>query len=579
MSRMNALQARVGLGLFVCVSWGCTPPEVTDAPDAAGADASVVDASDPPAPDAGVPPGDASTVDPTDGGHGEPDAGPPAASCDGVDCSGRGTCVVDGAVARCECDGGLSPVGPSCLAVSTPDWPLEVAGWNRTRLYPGLPYVTRLAVRGGTYPYRFALVEGPDGLTLDRRTGTIEWTPSSTGTATARVEITDAVGAAVTTTLDLDVSRDGARFVSPSGSDSGDGSEERPWRTLDHAIEAGGPTDTVYVSPGVYSVTGRFGSGSPEAFVGLGAERPVLDFQGSSTAIGRDASQRLLFQGLEVRNGGAKLFWLQGRTSHVVFYRCDLHGVRSDSANNPALIFSEDQGARTPGEVAAYDDIVVQECALHDQTSSLGHGGGAVLYDVGRALFEDNEVYDVDGHCLQDKDDGYRNVFRHNVLHGCEVGVALLNQASQEDTEISYNLSYDVEEAVRVGHQPGWIRGIYVHHNTSVGGAIRMRWSIGNTGSDDINVYANLTVGGPAFTTENPDTHADITSGRVAIDGNLSFSESGTVYRSHWGSRRWTFEEWRSLGFDTDGRFEDPGLDAMHRLPPSSPLRGRFGRD
>ena len=68
-------------------------------------------------------------------------------------------------------------------------------------------------------------------------------------------------------------------------------------------------------------------------------------------------------------------------------------------------------------------------------------------------------------------------------------------------------------------------------------------------------------------------------AGRVAIDGNLSFSGSGVVYESHWGGRTWTFEEWRGLGFDESGRFEDPRLDGERRLPPGSTLRGRFGRE
>ncbi|HBQ13804.1 MAG TPA: hypothetical protein DEF51_22605 [Myxococcales bacterium] len=571
---IDALRAPAAISLSLVLMWACEPS--MDGPDASRADAGVAvqDGGD-----AGRAAGDDAGRD-LDGGDAM-DAGPPVtATCEGVDCSGHGRCVVDGSVARCECDEGRAPVGPTCLAVNTPSWPLEVAGWNRTRLYPGLPYVSRVAVRGGAYPYRFTLVEGPAGLSIDGRTGTMTWTPETLGESAVVVRISDSLGASETLTLTLTVTTDGARFVSPSGSDGAAGSRQAPWRSLDHAIEAGGADSTVYIEPGTYPVTGRIGSGAPEAFVGLGETRPVLDFGGSATAIGRDADQRLLFQGLEVRNGGAKLFWLQGRSSHIVFHRCDLHGVRSDSANNPALIFSEDNGARTPGEVASYDDLVVQECALHDQASTLGHGGGVVLYDVGRALLEDNEAFDIDGHCIQDKDDGYRNVFRHNVLHGCEIGVSLLNQASQEDTEISYNLAFDVVEAVRIGHQPGWIRGIYVHHNTSVGAPIRMRWSIGNDGSGDINVYANLIVHGPAFRTENPDTHGDITTaGRVAIDGNLSFSGSGVVYESHWGGRTWTFEEWRGLGFDESGRFEDPRLDGERRLPPGSALRGRFGRE
>lgn len=49
----------------------------------------------------------------------------------------------------------------------------------------------------------------------------------------------------------------GALFVSPSGSDSNDGSSASPWRTLDRAMTSVSPGDTVVVRAGTYGARGQ----------------------------------------------------------------------------------------------------------------------------------------------------------------------------------------------------------------------------------------------------------------------------------------------------------------------------------
>ncbi|MEM9453288.1 MAG: right-handed parallel beta-helix repeat-containing protein [Myxococcota bacterium] len=50
-----------------------------------------------------------------DAGDSEDSTGPPPNSCEGIDCDGRGTCVVVDEVATCACEAGLYSVGVRCL--------------------------------------------------------------------------------------------------------------------------------------------------------------------------------------------------------------------------------------------------------------------------------------------------------------------------------------------------------------------------------------------------------------------------------------------------------------------------------
>jgi hypothetical protein len=74
-------------------------------------------------------------------------------------------------------------------------------------------------------------------------------------------------------------------FVAPDGNDSGPGSADRPWATINHAADKAVAGDTVVVHDGRYLLSTQVrprNSGRPNAwitFVGYPGERPVLDAQ------------------------------------------------------------------------------------------------------------------------------------------------------------------------------------------------------------------------------------------------------------------------------------------------------------
>jgi parallel beta-helix repeat protein len=76
---------------------------------------------------------------------------------------------------------------------------------------------------------------------------------------------------------------EGAKFVSASGSDSNSGTESAPWRTVEKALSAAGPGDTVVFRAGTYGARGKAQVASrsgtadaPITFMGYPGETPIL---------------------------------------------------------------------------------------------------------------------------------------------------------------------------------------------------------------------------------------------------------------------------------------------------------------
>jgi hypothetical protein len=93
----------------------------------------------------------------------------------------------------------------------------------------------------------------------------------------------DEITGSITTRSDVFPTGSGRTFhVAPGGSDSADGSEDRPLATIQHAVDLAGPGDTVLVHPGIYreSVT-ITSSGSVSAYLLVQAAGPGVILDGA----------------------------------------------------------------------------------------------------------------------------------------------------------------------------------------------------------------------------------------------------------------------------------------------------------
>lgn len=400
--------------------------------------------------------------------------------------------------------------------------PLEVA-------LPGTEYNIRPALKGGTYPYSFALTKSPEGMKIDPRKGTITWTPADEEKSfDVEILATDTAGRTCRQAYAVRVTTSLFFHVSPSGDDSADGSLERPWKTIERAIMPPAsftypPGAVLYIHGGEYKInvpaapgktnantigiTGR----SPKRWIAWPGDKPVIDLgwsaeqqkaadaaqraSGKLEGEGREPSTQsyghrfclergsdyLYIDGLEVENACYFMFqmWNGRNTLHI--RRSNLHHLYSDWYENPSFIFAGAGDRR--GDIKAwgvrpdcdyYRNFVIQDNWMHDRfyVSHRGdfvHGGAMVFYTVRDAVVEDNLIEKIDGgNCICDKDNGFGNTYRGNVVRG---QLSLLGQWCNDEIEICNNY---IEGELKIGSQPGWVRNIWVHHNTIRGHAVLM---------------------------------------------------------------------------------------------------------
>lgn len=382
----------------------------------------------------------------------------------------------------------------------------------RQRTHPGILYEMRPAVRGGSWPYRFVLEAGPEGMRIDAATGTVSWTaPEVETSATVHLSAIDTAGRRAEQTFDLTVTTEGCYVVSPDGDDAHPGTLAQPWRTLMRAVTGEGVADpdaaVLYLRGGDHVVDVpadegktnanilRVTKASPRAWVAWPGEQPVIDLGwsreqwdavlepqrqagveepkslgwGRRIALGSGTSGQS-FTGLEVKNACTYMFVLRSGQHAVSWWRCRFHDLWADYRENPAFIFTfavdrtggGDWGVRPKAD--GYRHLVIQDCHFHDRHywSPRGvHGGGFIFFTVRDSLVEDNLFERIERGCaFMDKDNGWGNTYRCNTVFG---QVALAAQGSNDEVVVHHNL---IHGSLVIGQQPGWMRNIWVHHNT-----------------------------------------------------------------------------------------------------------------
>lgn len=537
------------------------------------------------------------------------------------------------------------------------------------RAYPGALYETRAAVTGGTWPYRFALRASPAGMTIDPRSGRIAWkAPAAEGPVQVTVAATDLAERSAEQSFTITVGTSGFHFVAPDGDDANPGSFAKPWKTLTRAAQPveDPANSTLYLRGGTYTIDapakdGKKNDGvlgiqrtSPRRWRAWPGEKPVIDLgwteekwkaalaaeqaevdakkkdvvttQGYGHRIYIDHQiDDLLIDGLEVKNAAYYMFVMwEGNRERLTWWRCNLHHLYGDYAENSSFIFGfaadrkyekTETGESFPfGKrpvAKPYRHMVVQDCAItdrpyHNVREGAWHGGGLVWYTTQGCLVEDTRFERISrGMAILDKDNGWDNTYRNNVIRG---GVMIAAQGCNDGLDIHHNW---IDGDLHLGAQPGWLRNLWLHHNAIRGGVSLMGGATGGPGKLDaagrklagpadpdslaairdnprerrmIFAWANVIdvpeqkPGGekPYLNRVSPDAGFANSHCHVWWDGNL-VDEAGELVVG-WTAKRVKWSELKPC-FDMTGASGAVVLDDEGRLPAKSPWRTVYGRD
>ena len=444
--------------------------------------------------------------------------------------------------------------GPALLAqdVPIPEYPLEslnikpigtdgMEANNRIfRAYPGLTYNIRAAVIGGRYPYSFKLTRAPEGMTVDRRRGEINW-PNPQKDADAALEVTDSAGKKIDAAWTIHVATDRFLFVDAANGKSpaqgGTGAIDHPFRTISDfypddertGLRTSQYTDwAVYFRAGTYKLDGfksgwggvdtkewmNFRDPHPNVLMAYPGEAVTFDLENKySLKIYKHSGfclDGIRFRGMK-NYGFAIQFGPEPRDVQLTtLRRLDLHGLGPTTGyENQSFIRL---CAGDPEQNTITERLVIQDCVFDD----LDHGSGIKLYTCDRVLIEDNVFsnfrdtpdggHNLDG-AVAFKVCVNRTVFRNNVIHdfdGARAVSCLLSTPYRRgafhgtaQNEICHNTVYNVTNGAALAITGDCDPGVLsVYRNTIVGNVLLR---LVGKGAGPFQFYRNVLVPRPGF--------------------------------------------------------------------------------
>lgn len=235
-------------------------------------------------------------------------------------------------------------------------------------------------------------------------------------------------------------------FVSPTGLDTDPGTEAKPWKTIQHAANAGviAPGDTVYIRAGTYNerVTVNVSGSAAGGFITFRnyvGESPVLD----ATGVTPPSSDTGLFlilgrsyvrvQGLELRNYQSTNgttnqnqvpcgVHIRGASDHIEIHGCKVHDIWNHFADGNAFGIAVYGDAATPMTDIIIDGNEIYQCRLGN-SETLTINGNVINWQVTNNLVHDNTNIGIvaigyEGTCCGGTSDPLLDRARNGVIRG-----------------------------------------------------------------------------------------------------------------------------------------------------------------
>lgn len=435
------------------------------------------------------------------------------------------------------------------------------------KTYPGLEYEVRLAVAGGSYPYRFSVTTGPAGLAIDGR-GVISWPnpPASPSAYPVTIRVQDNRGAEQSVSWSILVTTDKFLFVDPvNGHVGASGTIADPLKgfadvyggTNYAAKYATANQDAfVYFKDGATYVPNGYNSGDggiqwtnkqPLVWLPYPGSHPVIDMSTAAFRFVDTPVSNLYIDGFEVDGLGTDAatemrmaFRIGSSGSNITLRKNTIHGIAatSGSYNQSAIMISAD----AHGENWAFQDN-----RFHD----IHHAYGILGYSACKVLVEDNIFWDMtDSHQIGPKCGTRFWFIRHNQITDCDgFGIWIYGGDEGRGPYGSMDISYNRVEmasgyALQVNQSyEGVIGRVDAYRNTLKGdvGFVGVTTSTGPFKSHNNVIINGRSSGIELIPTPAPSSYEGSdnlvgTTGAGIIDAQALLTSS---YEAHLGTRGW----------------------------------------
>ncbi|MEW6179435.1 MAG: right-handed parallel beta-helix repeat-containing protein [Chloroflexota bacterium] len=319
-------------------------------------------------------------------------------------------------------------------------------------------------------------------------------------------------------------------YVSPTGSDSNNGSFTQPWRTLNKAARSVKAGDIVYIRGGTYieavEITTSGTADSPIQFLAYPGEQVILDgnyrLPTSYTALLMLRGSWIKVEGLEVRNSqymGVGLFgthdWATNLNVHHsqhggVIISGDYGLVENSRIWRNSLDNEFDQAAiHDSGISAARDqtDQLTEYAIIRGNTVWENWGEGISTFEASHTTIENNISHDNLTANIYISDATYVECSRNFVYMNSEsyifgydahVGIMLGDEKYRPPSahiKILNNIAYHNHRNFYwwLGEQGGGMNDVLIAYNTFVNSFDTAGVMIGNGSHTNVRFYNNLT--------------------------------------------------------------------------------------
>lgn len=296
-------------------------------------------------------------------------------------------------------------------------------------------------------------------------------------------------------------------YVSPQGNDANPGTEEKPWKTIQHAANTLQPGQTVYIRQGIYHesvITTQSGNESqgPITFANYPGEKPIIDGDGVKDAnTGFIINQSFInINGLQIKNWNDHGIWIEN-AGFVEISNCVISHVTA------GIGFVDGTHHFVLNGVEAYDFIIYgfdaspggeNDCHHGIFNNCLAHSGQDPDQNVDGFALGHGTQHDFElNHCLvYEVYDGFDISAHNTTLNGCEAYHCWNSgfKIWQDQVKLVNCLSYRNQSANVELDWNGKPKTVTLQNCTLVGADTFNIWI--NNGSDSLHMYNTILADG-----------------------------------------------------------------------------------